>query len=86
LDKHTNANECIQNVEMLIKKQKITNQEFIDGTKELKDTITAKLGPSDNVMGDDQDMEEDGEGYETYSEEDCSDDDQGKKKEDKMKD
>tara|TARA_B110000285_G_C15019309_1_gene560707 strand:- start:12 stop:140 length:129 start_codon:yes stop_codon:yes gene_type:complete len=42
---------------MLIKKQKITNQEFIDGTKELKDTITAKLGPSDNIMGDDQDME-----------------------------
>ena len=31
-------------------------------------------------------MEEDGEGYETYSEEDCSDDDQGKKNEDKMKD
>ena len=39
LDKHTNAKECIENVEMLIKKQKISNSEFLDATKELKDTI-----------------------------------------------
>ena len=30
--------------------------------------------------------DDDGEGYETYSEEDCSDDEQDNKKEQKMKD
>ena len=35
LEKFTNAQECINNVNMLIKKQKITNEEFLSGTVEL---------------------------------------------------
>ena len=35
LEKYTNAQECINNVNMLIKKQKITNEEFLSGTVEL---------------------------------------------------
>jgi len=43
LEKFTNAQECINNVNMLIKKQKITNEEFLSGTSELQQTIDKNL-------------------------------------------
>ena len=72
LEKFTNAQECINNVNMLIKKQKITNDEFLVGTQELEQTV-AKALKKDHKEAD-ENMDEDG-GYETYSEEDLSDDD-----------
>ena len=58
---------------MLIKKQKITNEEFLQGTVELQQTIEKEL--NGGAEDDDEQMQEGEEGgYETYSEEDVSDD------------
>ena len=62
---------------MLVAKQKITNQEFLQATVELEQTIN-----KNNQSEEDAEMDCDngGEGYETYSEEDLSDEDLPKKK------
>lgn len=86
----------MKNVNMLIEKQKITDQEFLTAVQELEVTIANGLSkekkdnqkaPQDAEMVDEN---EDDEGYETYSEEDvsdCSDDEQNQKsKSSKMKD
>jgi hypothetical protein len=47
---------------MLIKKQKITKEEFLEGTKELMETIDAKLGNGGEIdpeAAGDEEMEED---------------------------
>jgi len=79
LNKMKNASECIKNVEMLMEKQKITEKELVDGTNELKQTIAKGLRSAQKQ--DDEDMGDGGEeeeGYETYSEEDVSDDEEMK--------
>lgn len=43
LKKYSNARECLNNLEMLIKKQKITDQEFIEGSIELKQTVDKEI-------------------------------------------
>ena len=75
LEKFLNARECIKNVELLIEKQKITDDsELIEGTKELKEGIQAKLENMEAKEAKDEEMIQDGEeGYETVSEEDISD-------------
>lgn len=71
LKKFKNANECLKNVELLTETQKITDQELLQGTKELWDTVRQQLQDPED-MGEQEQNEE--EGYETYSEEDLSDD------------
>lgn len=71
LKKFKNANECIKNVELLIESQKIQDPELLQGTKELRTTIKEGLGKQDE-----DEMKDEEEGYETYSEEDVSDDDE----------
>jgi len=63
LGKWKNATECIKNVEMLVEKFKVEDQELLEGTKELKQAIAEQ----------DVKMEGEEEGFETYSEEDVSD-------------
>ena len=77
MKKFKNANECMKNVELLMESQKITDEELKQGSKELRITINENLQPSEAEMEDEgaSEGEGDGEGYETYSEEDVSDDD-----------
>lgn len=76
LKKYTNAKECVDNVKQLIKKQKITNDEFIIATEELVENIKNALG-KDHKMESDND---EADGYETYSEEEVSSDEENKMK------
>jgi predicted Zn-dependent protease len=68
--KYANANECIKNIKMLSEKQKITNSEFLSATEELEQTIAKELSKQKKEEKEDADME----GFETYSEEELSDD------------
>mmetsp|Transcript_16103 Transcript_16103/g.27211 ORF Transcript_16103/g.27211 Transcript_16103/m.27211 type:complete len:98 (-) Transcript_16103:104-397(-) len=76
LKKMRNANECLKNVEMLIEKQNITEEELVQGTRELRQTINQGLETQKNAEeaeeGEEK-MDLGEEGYETYSEEDVSD-------------
>lgn len=76
-----NALECIKNVETLIKKQKITNQEFLAGTSELSENIEKGIAKQNKKQGEEQkknnNNEEMEDGYETYSEEDVDSDGEG---------
>lgn len=55
LKKYQNATECAKNIKLLISKQKITNDEFIQATEELEKTIKAetKQESKDDNMQDD---------------------------------
>ena len=60
---------------MLIQKQKIKDEEFLAGTYELKEKVNKEIKKQtqDQQMQDSVE-EEDDEGFETFSEEDVSDD------------
>lgn len=45
LAKFQNANQCLKNIQNLIQKQKITNDEFLSATAELEHTIIKEIGP-----------------------------------------
>ncbi len=66
LAKWKNASECMKNVEMLIEKFKVADPELLEGTKELR----AAISKADTKMEDD--------GFDTYSEEDVSEEDDEK--------
>ena len=70
--KYQNANECVKNIYMLVQKQHISNEEFLEATKELEQTILKETGVQQDHEND---VEMEDGGYETYSEEDISDDD-----------
>jgi hypothetical protein len=72
LNKTQNALECIKNIHALVDKQKITNQEFLEATTELEKEVSKSIKKLDKISQDVQ-MDND-EGYETYSEEDVSGD------------
>lgn len=79
LKKFKNAEECITNVQELIQKQKIKDQEFLTAADEIEETIKKGLAKQPNQTNDQQmqdgGQEEGDDGYETYSEEDVSDED-----------
>ena len=53
LKKYQNAWECLKNVKNLIEKQKITNQEFLEGTRELEE----KIGKHIQIKAEDVQMD-----------------------------
>lgn len=67
----------MKNIDLIVQKQKITNEEFLHATNELREIIkkeSAKQEPQNNINDEDIEMNDDDDGFETCSEEDISDD------------
>lgn len=68
----------------MVQKQKITNEEFLNATNELRDIIKAENSKNAVVLAQ-EDVEMNDEGFETCSEEDVSDDEEALHKKAKNK-
>ena len=81
LKKYKNAKECVKNVVLVMEKTKNTDMELKTATQELKQNILKALlkqgaDDSDNEMREEGKKEDENEGYQTYSEEDISEEEE----------